>query len=90
MRVEPKYQKLTVRKDNTNIIELKNENSLSTYISSDEATIILENLSSSANQDHSHTDDFVCKTDVSIILRLGKVLLSSVFYLEIGSARTYL
>ena len=83
MRVEPKYQKLTIRKENSIIIELKNENSLSTYISSDEATIILENLSSLANQDHSHTDNFACKTDVSTIIVLHWFSLFSFTYIFI-------
>ena len=55
MRIEPKFQKLTYRGENSQIIELKNENSLSTYCSSDGATLILENISSLANQDHAHT-----------------------------------
>ena len=33
MRVEPKFQKLTIRGENSQIIELKNENSLSVYVS---------------------------------------------------------
>ena len=44
-------------------VELKNENSLSMYNITENATIILENLSSLANMEHSHNEDFVCKSD---------------------------
>ena len=66
MRIEPKYQKLTLRAAGQQMIELKNENSLSSYSVTDGTTIILENLSTTANKDHSHNEDFLCKTDVSL------------------------
>lgn len=65
MRVEIKFQKLTLRSAGQQMIELKNENSLSSYNVMDGATIILENLSNTANKDHTHNENFVCKSDVS-------------------------
>ena len=49
VRVEPKDQKLTIRGEASQVLELTNENSLSVYNLSDSATIILENLSIVAN-----------------------------------------
>ena len=65
MRVEPKFQKLTIRAAGQPHIELKNENSLSTYNISDNATIILENLSNTANQEHAHNENLDCVSEVS-------------------------
>ena len=67
MRVDPKFQKLTIRQsgESQTIIDLKNENTISAYNLNDCCTIILENLSSVANQEHAHSEEFVCKTDVS-------------------------
>ena len=70
MRVEPKFQKLTMRGENQQILQLINENYLSSYNVSDGSTITLENTSNSANREHSHdfSEGFACKADVSFCI----------------------
>lgn len=47
------------------MLDLKNENTLSAYNLSNDTIIVLENTSETANKEHDHSEDFLCKTDVS-------------------------
>ena len=54
-----------MRAETSLVVELVNENSLSTYNLADGASLILENLSNGANQCNAHDQDFNCRTEVS-------------------------
>jgi len=61
MKIDPKFQKLSIRGENSQMVELINENSLSMYNVSESTNIVLENLNNLANRDHAFTDHFECK-----------------------------